>query len=250
MSARHGHGLGGKMFVKLASAAVIEGPTEAVGKVPGGPLQVSNDGAEGPLCSRRDGWLITWRQVAQNDVDARRLVFTVPGRRQTAGKAKASWATLCRNQPDDIAAGPSAALTQEHARIRERGSDIGGQHGVCGSFGQIGLLPPHWQKVRRRQERAQALLHPHVRLHGDPGCKRIAHGLTELPAPGADIKQVANARHCRSKKWCDMRDVVGCVDAGRVEFKRIDSDLARLRRRNAEGSYGCAILFHRSFPEP
>lgn len=104
MAAGHGFGLGGEMRAEIAAAGIARCPAETIGEEGGGPFRIGYDGAEGPIRLRDDGRLILRRQAATNQIDARRLVLSVPSARKAAREAEAARTVLGRNHPDDAAA--------------------------------------------------------------------------------------------------------------------------------------------------
>jgi hypothetical protein len=46
--------------------------------------------------------------------------------------------------------------------------------------------------------------------------------MSELPAPGADVEQIAGLADALADERCNARDVVGGVDTGCIQLDRID----------------------------
>ena len=249
MSVRDRDCLGGEMISQIGSARIAGCPAEAIGEVGGRPAQIRDDCTEGPIGPCDDDRLIPRPQVAQDDIDAGRLILTVPSLRQASGKTQTSGSMLSGDQPDDAVARPGTASAQKGARLGERCRDVRSQHRVGAPLGQVSVAPAGRHEARGRHDRMQAFSHPKPRLDGRPDRERIAHCRAELPTTRANIEQITDLRHGRAYEWGDARDVVGRIDPGCIEFEWVDLSFGCCGQRIVRGASAIKAELYRPFFE-
>ena len=173
-------------------------------------------------------WLRRWRKRAQDHVDAWRFILAMPRRGKTSGETHAAAAVLRRHDPDHGATRPGQATLEECIRLLQRRRDIGGKNRVICAGGRLAASQPLAMMKGGSSKRASraAACAPRARSRSSGGS--MPQGMSQLPAAGADIEQIAGLPKALTDQRRHARDIVGAVDPRGVELDRID----RRRRRD------------------
>ena len=107
-------------------------------------------------------------------------------------------------------------MQEECIRLLQRRGDIGGENRVMPAGRDVGRIPAAGDGAGRIIEACKPRAHARRRLDRGPSTARRSQRISELPAPGADIQQIAGLPHALTDERCNPRDVIGAIDTGGI----------------------------------
>jgi hypothetical protein len=78
----------------------------------------------------------------------------------------------------------------------------------------VGRIPAAGDGAGRIIEACKPRAHASRGLDRGPSTARRPQRISELPAPGADVEQIAGRTDALADERCNARDVIGAVDTG------------------------------------
>src|SRR4030088_1366705 len=237
VAAHIGPRLAGEMRAQVRAAAVR--PSQPVGEIVREFRYIGDDPRERPFPDHNRMRLRRWRKRAQRHIDTWSFILAVPRRGQASGKTHAARAVLRRYDPNHGAACPGETTQEECIGLFQRRSDVGSENRVMSAGRNVGRIPAAGDGAGRIIEAREPRSHARRRLDRGPSMTGRAQRISELPAAGANIEQIAGLPNALADERCNARDVVGAVDPRGVELDRVDdvghAGEVRLRLRHNTG---------------